>query len=83
MPDYPRQEWVVPIAQHVADAISLLRAQDRNIDAHLMLQDIDRVFHRAIISIGNVPGGDVHREVERLVLEDGLTVEAALDQVGC
>jgi hypothetical protein len=83
MPEYPRQEWVVPVAQHVADAISLLRAQGRNIDAHLMLRDIDRVFHRAIMSIGNVPGGEFQRDLEKLIIEDGLTVAEALDQVGC
>jgi len=82
MPEYPRQQWAVPVAQHVAEAIRLLRARGRDIDAHIMLGDIDRVFTRAIMSIGNVPG-DVHREVERLVLEDGLTVEHALDRVGC
>jgi hypothetical protein len=83
MPDYPRQEWVVPVAQHIADAIRLLQAQGRNADAHLMLQDIDRVFRRAIMSIGSVPGGDVQREVERLIGEDGLTVKEALDRAGC
>jgi hypothetical protein len=56
MPEYPRQEWAVPIAQHVADAIRLLRVQGRDIDAHLMLSDISRVF-RSIMAVGNVPGG--------------------------
>lgn len=83
MAEYPRIAWAVPVAQHVADAVRLLRARRGDIEADIMLEDIDRLFRRSIMAIGTVGGGPVQREVERLILEDGLTVEAALDKVGC
>lgn len=83
MPEYPRQQWAVPVAQHVAEAVRLIRARGRDIDADLMRDYIETVFSHAIFTIGTVPGGEVQREVERLILEDGLAVEEALDQVGC
>lgn len=83
MPEQPRQQWAVPVAQCAAEAVRLIRARGRDIDADLMRDHIEIVFSRAIFTIGTVPGGAVQREVERLILEDGLTVEEALDRAGC
>jgi hypothetical protein len=83
MADYPRREWAVPIAQGATDLIRLLQAQVGDIDARFMIADCVKVFNRAIMAVNSVPAGQAQQELERLVFDEGLTVEAALDRIGC
>jgi hypothetical protein len=77
-----RHAWAVKVAQSLADAIKVAQ-RERDIEAELILDYARPAFHRAIIAVGNVPGGLVTQRIEDLVIVQGLSVETALRQVGC
>jgi hypothetical protein len=92
-PEYPRTEWVVPVAEALGQAMRLLHLhelemqkkygrKDADLDAVMIRQFLPGVFSTAVFHIGTVPG-DRTGEIERLVIEEGLSVDAALRKVGC
>jgi hypothetical protein len=88
-----RQQWAVPVAEHLGQALRLVTERQRemkaryggagDLDAAMILDFLPAAFTFAVMAIGNVPGGQVQREVERMITEQGLTVEAALQEAGC
>lgn len=48
----------------------------------LALWRAEMAFHDAIYAFGSVPG-NLNRELDSLILDQGMTVSQALDAIGC